>query len=109
MELPSGHNSFPALRPASAYHINDLNLTSVEELVAGGGASAQDSPAHGDPIVTMLPDGPDVEKAILGPGGVLEGARRGACAVDMSSISPVVSQKAAAACEPRGVEFWMRR
>jgi 2-hydroxy-3-oxopropionate reductase len=53
----------------------------------------------------MLPDGPDVEKAVLGPGGVLEGARPGAVVVDMSSISPTVSQKVAAACGEKGVEF----
>jgi 2-hydroxy-3-oxopropionate reductase len=56
-------------------------------------------------VVTMLPDGPDVEKAVLGPGGVLEGARPGAVVVDMSSISPTVSQKVAAACAGKGVEF----
>src|ERR1019366_898861 len=69
--------------------VYDLNPASVEELTAAGaarGASAQDAAARSDLIVTMLPDGPDVEKAILGPGGVLEGARRGAYVVDMSSI-----------------------
>ena len=53
----------------------------------------------------MLPDGPDVEAAALGPGGVLEGARRGSIVVDMSSISPIVAQKVAVACAERGVEF----
>jgi 2-hydroxy-3-oxopropionate reductase len=86
----------------------DLNSASVEKLVAAGAAqaaSAQEAAARSDLIVTMLPDGPDVEKAILGPGGVLEGARRGAFVVDMSSISPMVSQKVAAVCERKGVEF----
>ena len=53
----------------------------------------------------MLPDGPEVEQAVLGAGGVLEGARAGAIIVDMSSISPLVSQKVAAECAGRGVEF----
>ena len=88
--------------------VYDLNPASVEALVAAGAASAasaQDAAARSDLTITMLPDGPDVEKAILGPGGVLEGARRGAYVVDMSSISPMVSQKAGAACERMGVEF----
>jgi 2-hydroxy-3-oxopropionate reductase len=88
--------------------VYDLTSASVEKLVAAGAAragSAQDAAARSDLILTMLPDGPDVEKAILGPGGVLEGARRGAYVVDMSSISPMVSQKAGAACERKGVEF----
>jgi 2-hydroxy-3-oxopropionate reductase len=53
----------------------------------------------------MLPDGPEVETAVLGPGGVLEGARAGSTVVDMSSISPIVAQKVAAACAAKGVEF----
>ena len=88
--------------------VYDLHPASVEQLVAAGAgraSSAQDAAARSDLIITMLPDGPDVEKAILGLGGVLEGARRGAYVVDMSSISPMVSQKAGAACERKGVEF----
>src|SRR6185503_12702126 len=56
-------------------------------------------------IITMLPDGPDVEAAVLGPGGVLEGAAAGSVVVDMSSINPTVSQRVAAACAEKGVEF----
>jgi len=53
----------------------------------------------------MLPDGPEVEAAVLGPGGILEGAAKGSTVVDMSSISPVVAQKVGAACAAKGVEF----
>jgi 2-hydroxy-3-oxopropionate reductase len=56
-------------------------------------------------IITMLPDGPDVESAVLGADGVLEGARQGSIVVDMSSISPMVAQKVAAACAEKEVEF----
>ena len=53
----------------------------------------------------MVPDGPQVEEAVLGPGGVLEGAKAGTLIIDMSSINPGVSQKVAAACAAKGVEF----
>jgi 2-hydroxy-3-oxopropionate reductase len=53
----------------------------------------------------MLPDGPEVEEAVLGPAGILEGAHAGLVMVDMSSISPLISQKLAAACLERGVGF----
>ena len=36
---------------------------------------------------------------------MLEGARQGALVIDMSSISPMVSQKAGAACAAKGVDF----
>lgn len=80
----------------------------VYELVDDGavrGVSSKDVAQRSEIVITMLPDGPDVEKAVLGPEGVLEGARPGSVVVDMSSISPLVSQKVAQACEARGVEF----
>jgi len=88
--------------------VYDLSAAAVEELAAAGaarGASAKDVAARSEIVVTMLPDGPDVEKAILGSGGVLEGARKGALIIDMSSVSPLASQKVGAACEKKGVEF----
>jgi len=42
---------------------------------------------------------------VLGPNGVLEGARPGSTLVDMSSINPIVSQKVGKACAEKGVEF----
>jgi len=88
--------------------VYDIRPEPVEELVAAGaerGASAKDVAARIQIVITMLPDSPDVEQAILGPAGVLEGARPGAIVIDMSSISPLVAQKVGAACAARGVEF----
>ena len=88
--------------------VYDVAPGPVEELTGAGaeaGQSSSDTASRAEMVVTMLPDGPDVEKAVLGPGGVLEGARPGAVVVDMSSISPTVSQKVAAACAEKGVEF----
>ena len=53
----------------------------------------------------MVPDSADSEAAILGPNGVLEGTSKGSVVIDMSSIAPGSSQKIAAACEAKGVEF----
>jgi 2-hydroxy-3-oxopropionate reductase len=88
--------------------VYDVRPEPVEELAAAGASrcsSAKDASASADVVITMLPDGPDVEAAVLGPGGVLEGARTGSVVVDMSSISPLVAQKVGAACRARGVEF----
>jgi 3-hydroxyisobutyrate dehydrogenase-like beta-hydroxyacid dehydrogenase len=41
----------------------------------------------------MVPDAPHVEEALFGPGGIARGAKRGSIIVDMSTISPVASQK----------------
>ena len=80
----------------------------LENAVAAGaqrGASCPDVAARSAIVITMLPDGPEVEQAVLGPGGVLEGAGAGTTIVDMSSISPLVSQKIAAAAGAKGVRF----
>jgi len=88
--------------------VYDLFPGPVAELTAAGaaaGVSCAAVAAQAEIVITMLPDGPEVETAILGAGGVLEGVRPGSVIVDMSSISPMVSQKVAAACEAKGVDF----
>jgi 2-hydroxy-3-oxopropionate reductase len=88
--------------------VHDINAAPVAELTSAGataGGSSFNTAAQSDVIVTMLPDGPDVEKAILGENGILEGARTGSIIVDMSSINPTVSQKIAAICNAKGVGF----
>ncbi len=105
MGKPMARNLLKAGYPLIAY---DLVEAAVEDIVNAGaqrGSSSRDVAARSEIIVTMLPDGPDVEKAVLGEGGVLEGARKGALLVDMSSVSPLASQKVGAACARKGVEF----
>lgn len=88
--------------------VYDVVESAVAEIVAAGaarGESAADVAARSEITITMLPDGPEVEAAVTGPGGVLGGAIAGSIVVDMSSISPLVAQKVAAACAAKGVEF----
>lgn len=88
--------------------VHDINAASVAELTSAGateGGSSLNTASQSDVIITMLPDGPDVEKAVLGENGILEGARTGSIIVDMSSISPIVSQKIAEICNAKGVGF----
>jgi 2-hydroxy-3-oxopropionate reductase len=85
--------------------VNDINPSPVEELV-GMGATAMDKPAEvakaAKKIITMLPDGPDVEDVVLGKGGIIEAATAETILVDMSSISPTITKKIAAALESKG-------
>lgn len=88
--------------------VYDIVESAVDEIVAAGasrGESAGDVARRSDITITMLPDGPEVEAAVTGPGGVLGGAAAGSIVVDMSSISPLVAQRVAAACAAKGVEF----
>jgi 2-hydroxy-3-oxopropionate reductase len=56
-----------------------------------------------DVVITMLPDSPQVKEVVAGENGILEGAREGSLVVDMSTISPVVSQEVAREAEAKGV------
>jgi len=80
----------------------------VNELVGGGakrGASASDVAAQVDVLITMLPNSPEVELVALGKDGIIEGARKGLLYIDMSTISPLVSQKVGKALGAKGVRM----
>jgi len=85
--------------------VNDINLSAVGEIVDMG-ATAMHTPAEvakeAKTIITMLPDGPDVEDVVLGKGGIIEAATDETILVDMSSISPTVTKKIVAALETKG-------
>ena len=53
----------------------------------------------------MLPKSEHVEAAVLGADGVMEGAKKGAVVIDMSTIDPSVSRKVARMLAPKGVEM----
>jgi len=88
--------------------VYDVRSEPLEELAAQGascGASPRDVAARTEIVITMLPDGPEVEQVVLGADGVLEAARPGLIVVDMSSISPVVARRVGDECARRGVAF----
>jgi len=66
-------------------------------------ASPKEAAAQSDITIVMVADTPDVRHVIMGPNGILEGARRGGVVVDMSTISPVATREIAAALAERGV------
>jgi 2-hydroxy-3-oxopropionate reductase len=88
--------------------VHSRSKAPVEEIVASGARSAS-SPAEvasqSEILITMLPSSPDVELVALGKSGVIEGARSGLLFIDMSTISPIVSQKVGKALGPRGVRM----
>ncbi len=82
--------------------------SSVDELVAAGAtcaATPKELAAQVDLVITMLPNSPEVKEVILGPTGVIHGARPGCIVADMSSIAPLASQEIAASLAERGIEM----
>ena len=86
--------------------VYDIVAERMEELVKAGarrGSSGKDVAARSEIVITMLPNSPHVREAVLGPNGILEGARPGTILVDMSSIAPLASQEIAAKVQAKGV------
>jgi 2-hydroxy-3-oxopropionate reductase len=76
------------------------------DTLAAAGAKPVKTPAdvarEADVIVTMVPDTPDVDLVIRGRNGVLDGLKRGAIVIDMSTISPDVTRQLAEAVASKG-------
>ena len=94
----------------AGYAVRVHNRTRKKEgPVARQGAERAESPAQAakkaDIIITCVSDTPDVEAVILGPEGVIHGARAGAVVVDMSTISPAATRGIAAALEEKGIKM----
>ncbi len=88
--------------------VYDIVPAAVEEVAAAGAeaaASAKEVAQKTDVVITMLPNSPHVKAAVLGPNGVLEGAKAGTVIVDMSSIAPLAAQEVAAKAAEKGVEM----
>jgi 2-hydroxy-3-oxopropionate reductase len=105
MGKPMSRNLLKAGYSLVVYDVVPGPLAEVIEAGAERAESCKDAASRADIVITMLPDGPDVEAAVLGPGGVLDGAHQGSTVVDMSSINPTISQRVAAACAEKGAEF----
>jgi 2-hydroxy-3-oxopropionate reductase len=79
------------------------------EDLASEGATVADSPKgvaeQSDIIITMLPDSPQVKEVLAGEDGVLEGVKEGALIVDMSTISPVVTEELSQKAQEKGASM----
>ena len=80
----------------------------VAPLVEAGAvsaASAADVAAQSHVVVTMVTNTAAVESVVLGPRGILDGARPGTIVVDHSTIDPNATRAMSAALAERGVHM----
>ena len=80
-------------------------ITPLAQAGAAVGAHPADVAGRCDILVVCVSDTPDVEAVVLGPDGVLAGARPGALVIDCSTISPEASRAIAARLAERGVHM----
>lgn len=88
--------------------VNDFNKDAVAELVSCGAEAAANGAelaSKCDVVITMVPNSPHVRAAVLGEGGVAEGAKPGTVVIDMSSIDPTESRAIGAELAKKDIEM----
>jgi 2-hydroxy-3-oxopropionate reductase len=103
MGLPMAKNLIKADYPLIAYDLNENPLNEIANSGAQKATSNADVAANCDIIITMLPNSPDVQKAVFSEAGIAEGLSSGQILIDMSSIAPLVSQEIAHQLSSKGV------
>jgi 2-hydroxy-3-oxopropionate reductase len=81
---------------------------SMQPVAAEGGrmcASPKAVAEQSDIVFTNVSDTADVEQVVLGPNGIIEGARPGSVVVDMSTISPAATRAMAEHLAEKGVQM----
>lgn len=94
------------LRKGYAVRGFDLSSAALEKLKEAGGTiagSPKEAAQRADVLITMLPDGPDVERAILGEDGAVHGLKSGTVVIDMSTIDPAYTRRIGKVLAERGV------
>lgn len=87
--------------------VHNRSRAAMDELAACGAhpGSRQELGQNCDVIITMLPNGPQVQEVMLGADAVASYMHTGQIFVDCSSISPVVSKEIAAKLAEKGIEM----
>jgi len=103
MGSPMAKNLIKAGYPLTVYDVVTEKVTDVVKAGAQAGLSSKDVAAKSDILITMLPNSPEVKEVVLGPDGVLDGAKAGMILIDMSSIAPLASQEVSTRAQEKGV------
>ena len=103
MGKPMAINLIKAGYPLVVYNRTASKAAELLELGARQVRSPREVGASAEVVITMVSDSPEVESVILGDDGVIEGIAEHGVVVDMSSISPITTQRIAAELEGKGV------
>jgi len=105
MGKPMSKNLLKAGYKLVVYDIVPAPVQELKEAGAEVGTSPSDVASKTNIIITMLPNSPHVKEAVLGKNGIIEGAKKGALVVDMSSIAPLAAREVGAELAKKGVRM----
>ena len=105
MGVPMALNVLKAGHEVTVHNRNRDRELAVAEAGGNRAESPKAAATGAEVIITCVSDTPDVEQVILGDNGVIYGAAAGAIVVDMSTISPTVTRKIAAALAEKSVKM----
>jgi 2-hydroxy-3-oxopropionate reductase len=105
MGAPMAENLLKAGFPLTVYDRFPAQTEPFARRSVPVAASCAEAARASDVVITMIGQVAEELEAVLGPGGVLEGAQPGLTLIDCSTVGLVASQKMAAAARARGVDF----
>lgn len=103
MGAPMAKNLLAADYRMIAYDIVPEKTDALAAAGAQAATSCRHVAAEAQVIISIVSDSPDVEEAILGTEGVIQGISKGDLVIEMSTIAPGVGRRVAAALADKGV------
>jgi 2-hydroxy-3-oxopropionate reductase len=88
-----------------AYDVSVENLKAATENGAVPASSSRTVAEAADIVITMLPSSVEVEDAVLGESGFVQGAREGSILIDMSTSRPQSTKYIAGELSSRGIHM----
>lgn len=105
MGAPIARNLLKAGHTVTIYARRPEAMASLAALGARAAASPAEVAALSDVTITMVIDTTAVDAVVLGPAGIVEGARANTIVVDHSTIHPDSARRIASSLKTKGIEM----
>ena len=104
MGEPMAKNILKGGFPLTVYDLVSETVKEFVKLGAVGASSPKEVGRNSEIVIFMVPDSPEIEAAVLGERGLLEGMQKGNILIVMSTVEPLYIQQLAEKCIPKGVK-----
>lgn len=105
MGAPMAENLIEAGYDVVGYNRSNEPVERIVDAGGDGADAAADAAAGADVIITCLPDSDVVKTVMRAEDGIIAGAESGSVVIDMSTISPTVTEELAAELAAIGVDM----